>query len=88
MFVGSFFRVKDRAEAERGIPSGSGSTIIFVENENKLYEKNRYGMLMEYNLNPTIPTNTQLEGMDKRLQELEESFKKLSDELGGITNEI
>ena len=43
---------------------------------------------MEYNLNPALPANTRLEGMDKRLQELEESFKKLSEELGGITNEI
>lgn len=87
MFVGSFFRVKDRSEAERSIPSGSGSTIIFVEDENKLYEKSRYGFLMEYNLGPTT-TNSQLAGMDKRLADLEDMFKKLSNELGGITNEI
>lgn len=87
MFIGSFFRVKDRSEAERSIPSGSGSIIIYVENENKLYEKSRYGFLTEYNLGPAA-TNTQLESMDKRLAELEGLFKQLSNELGGITNEI
>jgi len=83
MFIGSFFRVRDRTEAERAIPTGTGSTIIFIETENKLYEKNRYGMLLEYNLG--LSPNAEL---DKRLTELETAFKKLNEELGGTQNEI
>lgn len=93
MFIGSLFTVQYKAEMER-IPVGSASTIIYVESENKFYEKNRYGLCNEYAFK-TIPEPNKGQikeenniDVETRLFELEQAFKQLSEQLGGASYAI
>ena len=50
MFVGSFYRLQNRNDIERKIPLGSSTSIIYIEDEGKFYERNIYGLVSEYNV--------------------------------------
>jgi hypothetical protein len=97
MFVGSFFRVQAKTEMDR-VPIGSSATIIYVEDERKFYEKNRYGYYMEYNLEPALPVavkekevetyGEEISDLENRLYELEQMFQQLSKDVGGMIHAI
>ena len=97
MFVGSFFRVHAKVEMDR-IPMGSSTSIVYVEEEHKFYEKTRYGLYNEYNMETGLPEivktkeveiyGEEISDLETRLYELEQSFQQLSKEVGGMIHAI
>lgn len=97
MFVGSFYRVQHKVELDR-IPVSSSTIIIYVEDEHKFYEKNRYGLFLDYNVEDGTSTlkkekevqvyGEEISDLETRLYDLEQSFKKLSEEVGGMSYAI
>lgn len=82
MYVGSLYRIPSRADIERKIPLGATTSIIYIEDEGKFYERNIYGLMAEYNIGRKEPevANTALEG---RVHDLEVMLKQLTTILGG-----
>lgn len=87
MFIGNFYRVVTRDEMERNIPIGSAPAIVYVESEGKLYEKNRYGMVAEYQVN-TQDLSSRFLNLEKQVKMLETAFDNLAERMGGGTYEI
>lgn len=82
MYIGSFHRVATREEIDRRVPLCSCSSIILVEDEKKLYEKNIYGIVSEYPVAIEPKENTkdftaEITDFENRLYDLEQKFQKL-----------
>lgn len=93
MFVGSFYRVQTREDIDRRVPLGSSVAIVYVEDTNTFYERNGYGMIVEYPIGPRnintckcIDHTDEITDMEERIHKLETSFKELKE--GGTSYAI
>lgn len=96
MFVGSFYRLQNRNDIERKIPLGSNTSIIYIEDEGKFYERNIYGLISEYSVGHKEPVSVckcidhtdEIADMEGRIHDLEIMIKQVNNFLGGKVNEI